>query len=131
MLKLVVPSLKGIASDIKKDGVTSSATTGCRSRPRPRCRGLWQMTQQHLGDVTQPVLVFRSTTDHVVGPASLRAAAAARCRRSQLEVRECADSYHVATLDNDAEAIFAGSLEFVRAHSRAEAGNAAGGSARR
>ena len=32
-------------------------------------------------------------------------------------VRECADSYHVATLDNDAEAIFEGSLEFIEDHS--------------
>ena len=38
---------------------------------------------------------------------------------AQLTVRECADSYHVATLDNDAAQIFAGSLDFVRAHSRA------------
>jgi hypothetical protein len=36
----------------------------------------------------------------------------------QLTVRECGNSYHVATLDNDADQIFAGSLEFVRAHSR-------------
>ena len=32
-----------------------------------------------------------------------------------MTVRECADSYHVATLDNDAEAIFEGSLKFIRA----------------
>jgi carboxylesterase len=37
----------------------------------------------------------------------------------QLTVRECGNSYHVATLDNDAEQIFTGSLDFVRAHSRA------------
>ncbi len=30
--------------------------------------------------------------------------------------RELADSYHVATLDNDAEAIFEGSLKFVQDH---------------
>ena len=35
----------------------------------------------------------------------------------QVTVRECADSYHVATLDNDAEAIFEGSLEFIEDHS--------------
>jgi hypothetical protein len=39
-----------------------------------------------------------------------------------MEVRECPDSYHVATLDNDAPAIFAGSLEFVRTHGRAASG---------
>jgi carboxylesterase len=37
----------------------------------------------------------------------------------QLTARELGNSYHVATLDNDAGEIFAGSLEFVRAHSRA------------
>ena len=64
------------------------------------------------------MLAYLSTVDHVVGPASrkvLRAALPA----AQLTVRECADSYHVATLDNDAEQIFDGSLDFVRAHSRA------------
>ena len=36
---------------------------------------------------------------------------------SQVTVRECANSYHVATLDNDAEAIFEGSLKFIQDHS--------------
>jgi carboxylesterase len=34
----------------------------------------------------------------------------------QLTVRDCADSYHVATLDNDAPAIFEGSLKFIQDH---------------
>jgi carboxylesterase len=79
---------------------------------------LWKVTQQHLGEVTQPVLVYLSTTDHVVGPASMRVLRAA-LPAARLTVRELADSYHVATLDNDAGQIFDGSLEFVRAHSRA------------
>jgi carboxylesterase len=62
------------------------------------------------------VLVFKSTEDHIVGPASLEV-----LRRSlpagQLTVRDCPDSFHVATLDNDAEAIFTGSLEFIHEHS--------------
>jgi carboxylesterase len=68
--------------------------------------------------VTQPVLVYRSTVDHVVGPASLEILREA-LPASQMTVRDCANSYHVATIDNDAEEIFAGSLEFVRAHSHA------------
>jgi carboxylesterase len=83
--------------------------------------GLWRSTQARLGDVTQPVLVYRSTVDHVVGPASLKVLRSA-LPGEQLEVRECADSYHVATLDNDAQAIFTGSLEFVRTHSHAGRG---------
>ena len=31
-------------------------------------------------------------------------------------MRECAESYHVATLDNDAETIFEGSVKFVQDH---------------
>ena len=41
--------------------------------------------------------------------------------KDRVTVRECADSYHVATLDHDAPAIFAGSLDFVRAHTSAPA----------
>jgi carboxylesterase len=36
--------------------------------------------------------------------------------KGQVTVRECPDSYHVATLDNDAEAIFEGSVKFVQEH---------------
>ncbi len=42
--------------------------------------GLWRITQQHLSELTQPVLVYRSTTDHVVGPASIRLLTM-RCRQ--------------------------------------------------
>ncbi|HXB50506.1 MAG TPA: hypothetical protein VNW50_22340, partial [Streptosporangiaceae bacterium] len=61
---------------------------------------------------------YHSAVDHVVGPASIKLLTAA-LQPGQLEVRELANSYHVATLDNDAEAIFAGSLKFVQIHSRA------------
>jgi carboxylesterase len=118
VLKLVVPTLKGVASDIKKPGVTELAYDRVPVKAAATLPGLWRITQQQLGQVTQPVLVYRSPSDHVVGPANLEI-----LRRglpaSQLEVRECPDSYHVATLDNDADAIFAGSLDFVRSHSHA------------
>jgi carboxylesterase len=116
-LKLVVPSLKGIASDIKKEGVSEVGYDRVPVKAAATLPGLWRITQQHLADLRQPILAYRSDTDHVVGPASLRLLRAA-VPASQLEVRELANSYHVATLDNDAEAIFAGSLEFVRQHGR-------------
>lgn len=119
VLKLLVPSLKGIASDIKKDGASELGYARIPVKAAATLPGLWRLTQAQLSKVTQPVLVYRSTTDHVVGPASLNLLRAA-LPEGQLEVRDCTDSYHVATLDNDAEAIFTGSLEFVRAHSHAE-----------
>ena len=126
VLKLVIPSLKGIGSDIKKKGVQEPSYDRVPVRAVATLPGLWKLTQEQLGEVTQPVLVYLSTTDHVVGPASMRVLRSA-LPAGQLTVRDCADSYHVATLDNDAEQIFTGSLEFVRAHSRAgRAGNEGG-----
>jgi carboxylesterase len=78
---------------------------------------LWSETTRHLGEVTQPVLVYRSAADHVVGPASMRVLRAG-IAESQVTVRELPDSYHVATLDNDAGTIFEGSLKFIQDHSK-------------
>jgi carboxylesterase len=118
VLRLVVRSLKGIASDIKKQDAREAGYDRVPVKAAATLPGLWRVTQRQLHDLTQPILAYRSVTDHVVGPASVEL-----LRRElpagHLEVRELANSYHVATLDNDAEAIFAGSLEFVRLHSRA------------
>ena len=118
VLKLVVPSLKGIASDIKMPGARELAYDRMPVRAAAALPKLWRLTQQRLGDVTQPVLVYLSTVDHVVGPASMRVLRGA-LPGDRLTIRELGNSFHVATLDNDAGEIFAGSLEFVRAHSRA------------
>ena len=118
VMKRLVRSLKGITDDIKKPGVTELGYDRVPVRAAATLPQLWKITRDGLGDLTQPVLVYRSTEDHVVGPPSMRALRAG-LRSGQLTVRSCEDSYHVATLDNDASAIFAGSLDFVRAHSRA------------
>jgi carboxylesterase len=118
VMKLVVRSLKGVGSDIKKPGVTELAYDRTPVKAAATLPGLWRVTQRQLDQVTQPVLVYHSSEDHVVGPANLEI-----LRRGlpagKLDVIECQDSYHVATLDNDAETIFAGSLDFVRSHSHA------------
>jgi carboxylesterase len=114
----IVPSVKGIGNDIKKDGAQELAYDRIPGPAAASLGALWKLTRQRLGDVSQPVLVYRSTADHVVGPASLRILREA-LPAGQLTTRELGNSYHVATLDNDADEIFAGSLEFVRAHSRA------------
>jgi carboxylesterase len=118
VLKFVLPSLKGITSDIKKQQTSELGYDRIPVKAAATLPGLWKITQSQLSDVTQPVLVYHSTVDHVVGPGSLQVLRRA-LPAGQLEVRELSDSYHVATLDNDAPTIFAGSLEFVRTHSRA------------
>ena len=79
------------------------------------------------------MLVFRSTVDHVVGPASMKVLMAAL---PGAEVRPLDDSYHVATLDNDAPEIFDGTLSFIQKHgarlrSSSQTAVASGGTERR
>jgi carboxylesterase len=116
LLKHVIRSMPAIGNDIKKPGTVELSydrvpAVAAASLPR-----LWRATARDLPQVSQPVLVYRSTVDHVVGPPSMRVLEAG-LRPELLTVRACHDSYHVATMDNDAQAIFTGSLQFVRDHS--------------
>jgi len=120
LLHRVVPSLAGIGSDIRKPGVTELAYERTPLRAMHSLSRLWPPVVADLGLVTAPVLLYRSRVDHVVEPMSGRLL---RDGASSTEVTEVIleDSYHVATLDHDAPAIFAGSLDFVRAHISAPA----------
>jgi carboxylesterase len=113
VLKYLVPSLKGIADDIKKQCVTEGAYDRTPLRALHALTKGLRLVQADLGKVTQPVLLFRSTEDHIVTPASGKALLG-RITSRDTEERLLPESYHVATLDNDAEQIFAGSVEFVQ-----------------
>jgi carboxylesterase len=63
--------------------------------------------------VTQPLLLFRSAEDHVVDPSSARIILT-RVSSTDVTERILENSYHVATLDNDAPAIYEESAEFIR-----------------
>ncbi|RFU22538.1 alpha/beta hydrolase [Geodermatophilus marinus] len=122
LLARVTPSWRAIADDIKKPGVTERAYGRLPTRAVLGLRRLWTATRAGLGSVTAPLLVFRSVTDHVVEPASVRVLLAEVGSTDVTEVL-LEDSYHVATLDNDAPRIFAGSVEWIRARTPArEAG---------
>lgn len=113
VLKHVVPSLPGIADDIKKPGVTEGGYDRVPVRAAATLPGMWRATSSRLHEVKQPLLVFRSTVDHVVGPPSMKVL---RGALPDAEVRPLPDSYHVATLDNDAPAIFEGTVTFIKEH---------------
>jgi carboxylesterase len=115
VLKHLIRSMPGIANDIKKPAKNELGYDRVPVGAAATLPGLWKATTRDLGRVTQPVLVYRSTVDHVVGPASMRVLLAGLPAR-QVTVRECPDSYHVVTLDNDAPAVFEGSLKFVQDH---------------
>jgi len=117
----VLPSMPGIGSDIKKDGVEELAYDRIPLRALVSLQKAWKDVCADLHRITCPVLVYRSAVDHVVEPISGRVLLEGLAGGT-VEERVLQDSYHVATLDNDAPAIFEGSLEFVRAHSPAAAG---------
>nr|MDT0664984.1 alpha/beta fold hydrolase [Micromonospora sp. DSM 115978] len=115
VLSKLVGSVKGVGNDIKAPGVNELAYDRVPLKAFVSLRELWSVTKADLHRVVRPVLAFRSVTDHVVEPSSGRAllAGATSCTVEEVLL---ADSFHVATLDNDKESIFEASLAFVRAH---------------
>jgi carboxylesterase len=113
VLKHLVKSLPGVAGDIKRPGVEEHGYSRTPLKALHTLVTAWRTLVLDLPKVTQPLLVFRSSVDHVVDPSS-----AALIRRSvssrDLTERILENSYHMATLDNDAPRIFEESAQFVR-----------------
>jgi carboxylesterase len=108
-----VPSRPSIGGDIKKPGVAEPAGDRTPIKAFVSLQNLWRVTLADLGSIQAPILMFRSRVDHVVEPMSGRLLmAGARATTVREVILE--DSYHVATLDNDAEQIFTGSVAFIR-----------------
>jgi len=113
LLDAGVETIDAIGSDIKKDGVVEAAYPGT-----PLAAGLSLFeavsdVEAHLGDIHCPVLLFSSREDHVVDPVNgdvLEAGVSGPVERVMLD-----ESYHVATLDNDAPLIEAKVVEFALA----------------
>jgi carboxylesterase len=76
---------------------------------------LFTAARRGLPRVTAPVLVFKSDTDDVVPPTSLDMIRR-RLGSAELRVVRLPHSGHVATLDNDAPAIFKDSTIFFHEH---------------
>ena len=113
VLRHVVTSIPGVANDIAKEGSTELAYDRTPLHAAWSLSRLWRTVQTELPQVTQPLLLFRSPDDHVVSPANAQLLLS-RISSTDVEERLCGRSFHVATLDHDAETIFEGSLDFIR-----------------
>jgi carboxylesterase len=113
LLKHLIGSFPGIANDIKKPGVEEHGYTKTPLKAAHAMMTEWKRLRVDLPKVTQPILLFRSAVDHVVDPSSARIIASQVSSRDITE-RVLENSYHVATLDNDAPAIFEESAAFIR-----------------
>jgi carboxylesterase len=112
VLKRVVPSLKGIVNDIKKPGQDEVGYSRLPLRGLAEVVAMWKVVVPDLPKVTQPILYFRSTEDHVIDASSSRTVLGAVSSRDA-EERLLTNCYHVATLDHEAEIVFAESADFV------------------
>jgi len=114
LIARLTPAWAPIASDIKKPGTAELAYRRLPTRAALALRRLWAAVRADLGRVRAPLLVFRSTVDHVVEPASVRVLLAGVSSTDVTEV-PLTDSFHVATLDNDAPRLFATTVDWIRA----------------
>lgn len=113
LLRHVVPALGGLAGDIKKPGVIELAYDRNPLQAMHSQTKLWRIVVEDLPQLRLPVLLITSSEDHVVPPLSwqtfLRRVGSDDVAHVMLH-----DSYHVATLDNDAELVFDESVTFIR-----------------
>jgi carboxylesterase len=123
-----VKSRPSIGGDIKKPGVVEPANDRTPVVAFASLLKLWKVTAADLPSLRAPVLMFRSREDHVVDDLSGRLLKAGAANTTvQEELLE--DSYHVATLDNDAPRIFAGTVDFIEKQIDARRLDSAGGAA--
>ncbi|MGW0871527.1 alpha/beta hydrolase [Streptomyces sp. NPDC002740] len=124
----LVRTTKGITSDIAKEGVLESGYDRVPLHSAHSLRTFLAKVDGELPQVTQPLLLLHSTQDHVVPPAD---SARVLGRVSSADVTEILleQSYHVATLDHDADRIFEESYAFIAriAPSVGKEGTAVGG----
>ena len=112
LLSHVLPSLPGVVGDIARPGVEEVGYDRLPLRAAASLADFWAVVRAELDEVTQPLLVYRSSVDHVFEPVSVELLREGVGSRDVTEV-VLRDSYHVATLDNDAPTIFAGSVDHV------------------
>jgi carboxylesterase len=118
-----VRSRPGIGSDIKKAGLSELSYDRTPLRAFVSMQAMWRLVVADLGKITVPILYFHSTEDHVVDALSGKLLHAGATATTVREV-SLPNSYHVATVDNDAELIFTGSVEFINQHTRTGVGDA-------
>ncbi|MDJ1135372.1 alpha/beta hydrolase [Streptomyces iconiensis] len=110
--RFLLRSVKGITDDIAKEGRHELGYARVPTRAAYAMRNFCRVVRSDLPQVTQPLLLLRSRTDHVVPPSD---SALVLGRVSSTDVTETVleRSFHVATLDHDAERIFADSYGFI------------------
>lgn len=114
-LKFVLPAMPGIGNDIKKPGMDEHGYDKTPLKALASQLKMWKDVRADLAKVTQPVLFFRSDEDHVVDKTSMELILPG-VSSATVDFVALHDSFHVATIDNDAQLIFDTTADFIAAH---------------
>lgn len=112
LLRLIVGSVGAIGGDIARPGQNEHAYDRTPLQALYSQTQMWRLVIRDLAVITQPVLLYRSTNDHVVDATGAPIIVSGISSADVTEIT-LHHSYHVATLDHDAPAIFDGSAAFV------------------
>ena len=112
VLRYVLPAYPGIIGDIAKPDVVEPGYKYIPVKAMYSLSQAWKTVRADLPKVTAPMLLMHSRVDHIVEPVN------AEVIRDEVSSTNITDivlerSYHVATLDHDAELIFTSSVEFI------------------
>jgi carboxylesterase len=113
LARLFTRTTKGVGNDCKKPGTDEIPYDRVPLRSVSEVRKLLRTADAELPSMSLPLLVFSSLEDHTVKPANSRRIMA-RAGSTKKEFVSLPNSYHVASLDYDAEAIFQRTLAFAR-----------------
>jgi carboxylesterase len=107
-----VRTVKGVVNDIKKPGQNEVGYDRIPTKTLPSLNRLLKSAEADLPRIRLPLLVFSAPEDHTVKPANARLFFE-RAASTDKELILLTNSYHVATLDNDAPAMFDRILGFA------------------
>jgi carboxylesterase len=112
VLRYVLPAYPGIIGDIAKPDIVEPGYKYIPVKAMHSLSQAWKVVRRELPTVSAPVLLLHSRVDHIVEPVNSEVI---RKSISSTDITEIVleRSYHVATLDYDAELIFSSSVEFI------------------
>jgi carboxylesterase len=113
LLKYVLKSVPAIGNDMLSPGINEGAYARTPVAAAHQLSLLFNDTISLLPHVLAPTLVFRSRVDHVVPESSLELIKN-KLGSTDIQVVYLENSYHVATMDNDAPLIFSQSADFFQ-----------------
>ena len=106
---------KSVGDDIKRPGITEWGYDVLPTRGLYELLKMLKITRANLSKVKTPLQLFHSVDDHTL-PVSNTEIIMSGVGSNEKNRIELTNSYHVATLDYDAEIIFENSRIFIEAH---------------